>query len=657
MTSTRGTRIRYVPGLDGLRGAAVAGVLLFHGGHLQGGYLGVDLFFVLSGYLITSLLLAESRTTGAIGLKAFWARRARRLLPALVLMLLGVAVYARFVAQPSELHQIRIDALATIAYVANWRFVFEHFSYWSLFTAPSPLQHTWSLAIEEQFYIVWPIVLVLIARVAHRGSIEARARLIFITSITLAFASGTWAILLYRTAGSNRVYYGTDTRAAAILLGAALAAGVVWRGQAVTRRGRVCVEVLGIAGTLVLAVAWVRLPGTSPVLYRGALFACSLAAVAVIASVTQPSPGLLAKVFQLRPLVLLGMISYGVYLYHWPIFLWLGHATGLQGWALFALQIAVTLAVSIVSFVAVERPIRHGALRWPKPLAVVPATAIVVAAAVVVMTSGYVPLSATVSHPDSLRAVTRSVRATSSQPARLMLVGNSVAFYLAREGFEQLHTSPTLVVLNEAFPICAFPPEATAYRLNDSDGNQFLALTLPCNRGWATDVETFRPQVVLFTMGDLLGELRDGTTGQWLRPCTSGFDDWFESSLLDAASVLTAYGAHLVIATSAYSQYYEAPLDRWGQTDCMNRVEHEVGTLDPRTVSVVDLGLYVCPTFGHCRQTIDGVPMRPDGIHYRGQSAAAIARWLLPQLKQQTTGHQPGPLASINGVVTVDKAS
>ncbi len=141
-------------------------------------------------------------------------------------------------------------------------------------------------------------------------------------------------------------------------------------------------------------------------------------------------------------------------------------------------------------------------------------------------------------------------------------------------------------------------------------------------------------------MGDLLGELRDGSTGQWLRPCTSGFDDWFESSLLGAVQVLTRYGAHLDIATSAYSQYYGAPTNRWKQTDCMNRVEHEVGTQRPKEVTVVDLGHFVCPTFGHCRQTIDGASLRPDGIHYRGRSAVAIATWLLPQLGLTSAGGQ-----------------
>jgi peptidoglycan/LPS O-acetylase OafA/YrhL len=183
-----GTSIRHVTALDGLRGVAVAGVLLFHAGHLAGGYLGVDLFFVLSGYLITSLLLAERQATGTVALKAFWGRRARRLLPALALMLLAVALYARLIAQPSDLHQIRMDALATIAYVANWRDVLTHFSYWSLFTAPSPLQHTWSLAIEEQFYIVWPLVVLAVATAARRRGGRSVERLVLILSTDLAFA-------------------------------------------------------------------------------------------------------------------------------------------------------------------------------------------------------------------------------------------------------------------------------------------------------------------------------------------------------------------------------------------------------------------------------------------------------------------------------------
>src|SRR6478736_573720 len=167
------TSLRHISALDGARGAAVAGVLVFHSGHLLGGYLGVDFFFVLSGFLITSLLLAESTRTGRVGLGGFWARRARRLLPALGVLIAAVVGYCLLFAKPAELTQIRGDAFATLTYVANWRQVFSHQNYFALFNAPSPLQHTWSLAIEEQFYVIWPLVFVALLIRFKRGTPKA----------------------------------------------------------------------------------------------------------------------------------------------------------------------------------------------------------------------------------------------------------------------------------------------------------------------------------------------------------------------------------------------------------------------------------------------------------------------------------------------------
>jgi peptidoglycan/LPS O-acetylase OafA/YrhL len=635
----QGVRIRYVAELDGLRGAAVAAVLLFHGGHLRGGYLGVDLFFVLSGYLITSLLLAESGKRGRIALGAFWSRRARRLLPALGLMLIGVALYAKFVAQPADLRQIRLDGLATIGYVANWRYVLEHFSYWSLFTSPSPLQHTWSLAIEEQFYIVWPLVMVsLLWLGGRRSEPKPLAQRVLVLSLALAVVSLVLAILLYRIDGSNRVYYGTDTRAAAILLGAALAATMSLRGPARTRGGRTAVEVAGLAGVVILALAWLRLDGTSPLLYEGGLFACSLAAVAVIAAATHPTRGPVAMALKARPLVLLGLISYGVYLFHWPIFLWMSSVTGLHGWVLFGVQVAVTLAVSIISFLAVERPIRHGAFHAPSLRLLVPVAAAVLVVSLVGATAGYKAASATAPGNDSLAAVLRTAQGQSGQP-RLLVVGNSVPYFLAREGFEQLTTRPSLLVVNGALPDCSFPSGTTGYRIN---GGTVVPVVAECAANWVTDVNAFRPDVVLFTIGDILGELQ--RDGQWLRPCTPAFDNWFASSLHQAADVFTRYGAHLVVATSAYSDYVFAPTNLWPQTDCLNRIERTAAAW-PNT-SVVDLGHYVCPSITYCRQTIDGVPLRPDGLHYRNRSAEAIAAWLVPRLGLRSANGQPVTIVS-----------
>jgi peptidoglycan/LPS O-acetylase OafA/YrhL len=205
------TRLRYMPALDGLRAVAVAGVLLYHGDvtWARGGYLGVDAFFVLSGFLITTLLLAEWRTNGAIDLVDFWRRRARRLLPALFLVLGAVALFAATWAPTDTLERLRGDAFATLGYVANWRFIWSSDSYFAQFSSPSPLQHVWSLAIEEQFYLVWPPAFLVLLRVTG-GSRRA------VLGITAGLAAGSallMAVLFTPGADPSRVYYGTDTRA------------------------------------------------------------------------------------------------------------------------------------------------------------------------------------------------------------------------------------------------------------------------------------------------------------------------------------------------------------------------------------------------------------------------------------------------------------
>ncbi|MBM3675297.1 MAG: acyltransferase [Actinobacteria bacterium] len=327
-----GHPVARIRALDGVRGAAVAAVLVFHGGRLEGGFLGVDLFFVLSGFLITALLLTESRATDRISFAGFWARRARRLLPALFLMLAGVALYAVLVAEPAELERIRGEALATLGYVANWRAVFGGSSYWELFLVPSPLQHTWSLAIEEQFYLVWPLVFGAVLawgrrRSASRADGSSTARRMLALSLGLA---GSCAILALGIGEANRVYYGTDTRAPAILFGASLAAWLAWRGPVRTRGGRRRLEMVAFVAVAALAVAWTRLSG--PLLYQGGLLLCGLAGAAVVASAAHPVRGPLARAFELRPLVGLGLISYGAYLYHWPLYVYLDEKrVGLDG--------------------------------------------------------------------------------------------------------------------------------------------------------------------------------------------------------------------------------------------------------------------------------------------------------------------------------------
>ena len=616
--------------LDGVRGAAVLAVLLFHGGHLEGGFLGVDLFFVLSGFLITSLLLVEMRGTGHVGLVAFWARRARRLLPALFLLLAGVALYAAVVAAPEELHRIRGDAWATLAYVANWRFIVSGFDYFALFTAPSPLNHTWSLAIEEQFYVLWPLVMVAVLAVGRargRTDAEATSRRTFVVSLGLAMLFTVGALgLWFTTQDETRVYYGTDTRAPSILIGAALGAFLVWRGPARSPRLRRIVEGAAIVGALVIVGAWLRLSGVN--VYRGGLLVCALAGAAVIASAAHPEPGPVARVLGVRPLVGLGLVSYGVYLYHWPIYLWLDEArTNLDGWPLFALRLAVTLGVALASYRFVEQPIRRGAfrattLRWLTPVA---AGALVVT--MVVATLGY--RSPDAAGKAGLTDARTAARVARRHPGatRLLVVGNSVAYYLGGEGFSRLHTRPRTVTLNGGLPACIFP--ATERMRFHAYGAGIRAGA--CDRDWRSDARIFRPDLVLVTFSDTgNGQMRHD--GRWITPCDRSYRPWYLGTFGRRVRELRAAGARVVLTTSAYSVGFGATETNRIESDCTNALIREFAQQHPDVV-LVDLERYVCPTErGDCRATIAGTALRPDGVHYRDRSARLVARWILDQV-------------------------
>jgi peptidoglycan/LPS O-acetylase OafA/YrhL len=358
---------RYLPALDGVRALAIAAVFAYHLGYrwAAGGYLGVDLFFVLSGFLITSLLVEEWAGTGRIDLVRFWGRRARRLLPALLAMLLLLSAWVAFESGglPVDLAQIRGDALATVLYVANWHLLFAHQSYFDRFAVQSPLKHTWSLAIEEQFYLVWPLVILTLMRFARPWR---RAGLALTTAGALA--SAAWMAWLWTHGASvSRVYYGTDTRAFDLLVGASLAMLTASNPQPGTRARRALRvgSMAGLAAFLGCAVTAGSAGGSVPSwMFEGGLLACALAAVAVIADVRQIDQGVLARLFSLRPVRYVGAISYGLYLWHWPVIVELTTArTGQSGLALSAIRVGAAFGLSAVSYRFVEQPIR----RWAVP--------------------------------------------------------------------------------------------------------------------------------------------------------------------------------------------------------------------------------------------------------------------------------------------------
>jgi len=351
--------VEHRPSLDGLRGLAVAAVVLFHFEPtlVPGGFLGVDLFFVLSGFLITSLLLAERRRSGHTDVKTFWGRRARRLLPAALVTLAGIAVHAGVTATASS--TLRAELASGLFYVNNWYQIMNGQSYIAIFTTPSPVTHFWSLAIEEQFYLVWPLLFVIAGWiVARRPRAGRHARAIVTTVVIVATAlSAGWMWYLSVLLGDpSRAYYGTDTRAFEILIGVLLALLI---GSPERVQNHAVLSGVGAIAAVSCISAMFFWSQTTDFYYRGGALLWS-AGIALVIAAALPFGGPVADAFSLKPLCLLGVISYGVYLYHFPVMLWVSEAsTGQSGISLFAIRTVLTLAAATASFFALEAPIRR----------------------------------------------------------------------------------------------------------------------------------------------------------------------------------------------------------------------------------------------------------------------------------------------------------
>ncbi|AXL92658.1 acyltransferase [Streptomyces sp. CB09001] len=350
---------RHVAPLDGLRGVAVLGVLFFHAGHFDGGFLGVDLFFVLSGFLITGLLLKEARARGGrIDLLAFWGRRARRLLPALAVVLAGTLLLVWALGPPNLLRYALDDGPWVAANLANWHFVADRVGYWDS-AGTRVFSHLWSIAVEEQFYVVWPLVLCLVAR--GRGA----GRRVAAVAATGAVASLVLMVVLTTPADTTRVYEGTDTRAFSLLLGALAATEPAAR--LVSRLGERAADRWSLALAAGIGAYWVAADGqNSPSLFRGGLFLHALAAALLIACLARAPRTPAGRFLAAAPLRRLGVVSYSLYLWHWPVYLLLSEERlGLEGAPRTAVLLAVSVGLALLSKVLVEDPVRFRA-RWAR---------------------------------------------------------------------------------------------------------------------------------------------------------------------------------------------------------------------------------------------------------------------------------------------------
>ena len=646
-TPASAPRLRHVPALDGLRGVAVLVVVAFHLDRLQGGFLGVDLFFVLSGYLITSLLLVEHAGSGAVRLGRFWARRARRLLPALLLMLVGMTLLVGTLTPAGERPLLRGDGLATLGYAANWQAMADDVGYWDIFVQPSPLDHMWSLAIEEQFYVVWPLLAAgLLALAARRG----RRGPPLVAAVAGAGAVASFAVMAatYSELDTSRAYYGTDARLGPTLLGVALAALTVARARHRLPDGDAGAGTLrpdappaaraaplarrAAAAVAVVAAAWcvVTIDGRGAAYYRGGLVVFALASITLVHLAVTNGRGVLGRTLAARPLVALGVVSYGVYLWHWPVIVYATpERTGLDGMALDAARIAATLALAFVSFRFVEQPVRRGWPRgWRAPTALA-AAAGAVAVAVLVVTAGTARVpgtdvalggeSATADPAESLYPP-----AVSPGAPRILLVGDSGPFYLGpallaeaeEQGAEAASESDSFCSVVEPEGVTRWP-----------DGN--IVANPPCHderrERWAAAVARFDPDVVVYYLASVGGMADARYQGRWVHECDPGYDRWMTEELGRDVDILRAEGANVVLATTPRPPFVSRVGPEAEASLACRRSTYDAIAAARLGTHVVDMARTVREAQGRHEES-----MFRDIVHLSDVGAAEVAAWLVP---------------------------
>ena len=363
MATTRG--IQHIPAIDGLRAVAVTAVIFYHLGFswIPGGFLGVDLFFVISGYVITRLLLDSIERSGGLDLRGFYKARARRLLPPMIFMIVVTGFYITIWAQDS-VRRFITDVPFALTGTINWWLVAKEQDYFEAIGRPPLLQHTWSLAVESQFYLVWPIILLLVLKRFGKKIIPFAALLIALVSASLLFYV---SLQLDASSDVSHIYFGTDTHSVGLFLGSALA--VSWIPQnfksEVSKRAQNFVDFIGVFGLIGILASFLLIDESSPTAYKIAFPLAAIFGVAIITSIVHPASRF-APILQNRVLLWVGERSYAIYLWHWVVFQISRPSVDIEGedWALIAVRILIVLALADISLKLVELPIRSGAVEY-----------------------------------------------------------------------------------------------------------------------------------------------------------------------------------------------------------------------------------------------------------------------------------------------------
>lgn len=600
----------------------------------------MDVFFVLSGFLITSLLLHERHVWGRIDLPAFWLARARRLLPTLVLMLLAASVAAACWAPAARRSADAWDILSAFCYVANWRLLLSDDQYFSSLSMPSPVVHTWSLAIEEQFYLIFPVLLIMLLALAARSK---RRHWFVAGALAVLALLSAWRMgaLYVPGADPSRVYYGTDTRAFELLIGAVFA--VLLRGRAfgdrsperdrlatwIDRAGRV----LATPAMVILVVGFVILDDASAIPFRGGLAVlCVLTAAPIIAGSSRTGSAV-QRLLATEPLRRVGLLSYALYVWHWPVIVFLGDGRiGLPAIVRGILEVAVSVALAYLTYRYVEQPVRAGGLRalvphrprWGRAVAVALVAALTVAL-VVLPRSG---IGAAEAHGAGIRVAVPAYVPMSTAHS-VTLVGNSIPASL-QAAFPQGQFPDLSVTADVSFGCDPFEGR----KVVDGQAQPVGASCPGFRTAWQQQLRKISPDVAIFTVpqsitSDML------VHGKVLPFGSADYRKWLSGMLSTLRGQALAHGAkHFAIGTLSCHRMPGVTqdardVDNDERVAVINEAARQWAT--STGTPVIDFHQLLCT--GGYHDTINDVPLYQDSLHYTAQSGAILWGWLAPQIQ------------------------
>jgi peptidoglycan/LPS O-acetylase OafA/YrhL len=646
---------RFRPDIQGLRAVAILLVVLYHA-HIPGvggGFVGVDVFFVISGFVITGVLLRERASTGGTSILAFYARRVRRIIPAASLVIVVTVLAAYVVLGPVSGRQTAVDGQWASVFLVNFHFIATETNYLASQTPPSPLQNFWSLAVEEQFYVVYPTIFLLVASTFVRTSFRIRMSVLLVATIVGSF------VLSVTLTSSDPInaFFSPFTRAWELALGAliAVSAGNLRRLPATAAAA---LSWLGLAAIVIAAVVF-----TSATSYPGSLVAVPVigAGLVIAGGTVGPSAGAEA-VLGLRPFQWLGLVSYSFYLWHWPVLILATEWRGVPTLATLdnVLLVLVALALSIGTYLVVENPARHSATliaRRGTTIALggcLVATTLLLSTFAAVSTAEGAISSLAIAKTGSnchrpsdrmvarLRSLYRSGNPHPTVPAqphtlRMVVVGDSTACTLI-PGLTAVGSSLGVQVENGAVIGCGVVSGEIAPVYDDNVNVE--AKTDRClskaRRAESSAIKALRPDVILWGSIEERQSIVDaGPTG--ISSLITGTPQWkaVMQQRIDArVTDFLATGAKVVLLLEPVpvSRNPNGPVPSQAAYSSMNAMLRQEAVRHPDKVGLVDLSSRVCPTSPHCRPTEDGVIVRPDLVHYSPDSSLWVAQWLVPQV-------------------------